>query len=200
MGFVGTYVLHIKMMFKVWWDSIILKHMLLETLRWLLGLRKLRPSKKVECLQVGLVLQVASWKNTFIMADRNGVFLVTFTMKLSSTVLSYLNAHSTLNFAGTFLYFLTLTHIKYQRSKISILQEAAIVLGAAVERCSGSKVLGLQLYFTGVFEDFGHIFTTCSKKFTKILKLGKIFRYVTSFYQHFFVSDPICYYKTNSGN
>ena len=108
--------------------------------------------------------------------------------------------NSTLNFAGTFLYFLTLTHIKYQRSKISILQEAAIVLGAAVERCSGSKVLGLQLYFTGVFEDFGHIFTTCSKKFTKILKLGKIFRYVTSFYQHFFVSDPICYYKTNSGN
>ena len=75
-----------------------------------------------------------------------------------------------------------------------------LILGAALERCSGSELTGLQLYFTGVFEDFGHIFPTCSKIFTKILKVGKIFRCVTSPYQHFFVSGKICYYKTSTSN
>ena len=67
---------------------------------------------------------------------------------------------------------------------------------------SGSKLSGLQLYFTGVFEDFGHIFLTRSKKFPKILKVGKIFRCVTSFYQYFFVrgKNYEVYHKTNSGN
>ena len=71
-----------------------------------------------------------------------------------------------------------------------------LILGAVVERCSGSKLWTRQLYFTCVSEDFGHIFPTCSKKFTNISKVGC----VTSFYQHFFVSNKICYYKTNSGN
>ena len=48
------------------------------------------------------------------------------------------------------------------------------------------------------FWGFGHIFSTCSKKFTKMLKVGNIFRCVT-FYQHFFASDKT-YYKTNSGS
>ena len=33
----------------------------------------------------------------FVMEERNGVFFLIFTMKLSSTTLNYLNAHSTLN-------------------------------------------------------------------------------------------------------
>ena len=37
------------------------------------------------------------------------------------------------------------------------------------------------------------------KKITKILKVGKIFPYVTLFYQYFFASDKICYHQTNSG-
>ena len=45
-------------------------------------------------------------------------FFLIFTMKLSSTALSYFNAHSTLNIARIFLYFQTLTQIKHQRSKI----------------------------------------------------------------------------------
>ena len=44
-------------------------------LRWLLGLRKLRSSKKAEILQVVLVLRVASF---FIMGKRNGVFFPYF--------------------------------------------------------------------------------------------------------------------------
>ena len=55
-----------------------------------------------------------------------------------------------------------------------------------LEAYVGSKLSGLQLYFTGVFENFCHFFLTSSKKFIKILKVGKIFRWVT-FYQHFFV-------------
>ena len=49
---------------------------------------------------------------------------------------------------------------------------------------SGSKLSDQQLYFAGVFEDFSHIFLTCSKKIIKILKVGKIFRCVT-FYKLF---------------
>ena len=73
-------------------------------------------------------------------------------------------------------------------------------MGAAIERCSGSRLSSLRLDFTAVFEDFGHIFPPCSNKFTKMLKGGKIFRCVTSFYQHFFVSDKICCQRANSGN
>ena len=94
---------------------------------------------------------------------------------------------------------------KHQRSKISILQEAATYFGSSHggafwKHISESKLSGLQLYFAGVFEDFGQIFLTCCKRFIKSLKVGKIFRCVTSFYQHFFVSDISCYHKTNSGN
>ena len=49
---------------------------------------------------------------------------------------------------------------------------------------SGSKLSDQQLYFAGVFEDFGHIFLTCSKKIIKIWKVGKIFGCVT-FYKLF---------------
>ena len=92
-----------------------------QALKWLVGLRKLRSSKKAEILQVILVLQVESWRNAFfILGKRNGVFLLfsPWNYLLISTLLVH--------------------------------------------------------------------------------KVGKIFRCVTSFYQHFFVSDKISYYKTNS--
>ena len=96
-------------------------------IRWLLGLRKLRSSKKVEILQVVLVLRVGSWKKRVFLKWRKEtaffflVFLfVIFTMKLSSTASSYLNAHSTLNFARTFI-FLNINTIKHQKSKTWIL-------------------------------------------------------------------------------
>ena len=57
----------------------------------------------------------------FFIEERNAVFLFIFTMKLSSAALTYLNAHSALNFARTFLYFQTLLQIKHQRSKVWIL-------------------------------------------------------------------------------
>ena len=40
--------------------------MLLHQLRWLVGLRKLRPSKKIETLEMILALEVTSWKNIFL--------------------------------------------------------------------------------------------------------------------------------------
>ena len=44
-------------------------------------------------------------KGIFIMGERNCIFFpLIFTMELSSTALSYLNAHSTLDFARTSLY------------------------------------------------------------------------------------------------
>ena len=56
----------------------------------------------------------------------------------------------------------------------------------------GRKLSDLQFYFTGAFEDFGHIFLTCSKKIIKIVKVGKIFQCVT-FYQYFLINDKSCY-------
>ena len=44
-------------------------------------------------------------KRFFITEEGNGVFSLVFTMKSFSTALSYLTAHSTLNFSRTFLYF-----------------------------------------------------------------------------------------------
>ena len=43
----------------------------------------------------------------FIIEERNGVFSFDFTMKLFSTALNHLTAHSILNFPRTFLYFYT---------------------------------------------------------------------------------------------
>ena len=70
-------------------------------------MRKLSSLKKFEILQVLLVLGVVSWKNVIflIIEERNDVFPFVFTMKLFSTALSYLTAHSTLNFSSIFLYF-----------------------------------------------------------------------------------------------
>ena len=85
-------------------------------------------------------------------------------------------------------------------ARFEIYKKQPIILGAAVERCSGSKLPGLQLYFMDVFDDSGHIFPTCSKESIKILKVGKNFRCVISFCQYFLVTDKICYNKNNSGN
>ena len=85
--------------------------------------------------------------------------------------------------------------IKHQKAILEFYKKQPLILGAAVERCSGSmsciKLSCLQLYLTGVFENFRHILLTCSRKFIKILKVGKIFRCVTSFHQYFFVSHKL---------
>ena len=57
---------------------------------------------------------------------------------------------------------------------------------------SGCKLSDQQLYFARAFDDFGHIFLTCSKKIIKIAKVGKIFQCVT-FYQYFLINDKSCY-------
>ena len=155
-------------------------------LMWLLELRKLRSSKKVEILQDVLILQVASWYSFFFYEEKKwDMFFPIFTITFSIS-LSYLVVHSTLNFAKTVLYFFNHKHkpnIKGARSEFY--KKKSLILGAAMEKCSGIKLPGLQLNkkwapLTSVFEDFGHIFSTCYKKFNKILKAGKILRCVTS--------------------
>ena len=111
-------VKYLKELFLVQFFNLLKK---INCLKWLLGLKNLRASKKVKTLQVVPFLQVASWKN--IISYHGGKkqhFFLIVTMKLPSTVLSYLNAYSPLNFARTFLYFKTLIQIKHQRSVIWI--------------------------------------------------------------------------------
>ena len=67
-------------------------------LRWLLGFRKLRFSKKVELLQVVLVLRVSSWKNILLERKERPLFPI---FSLWNYLLN-LNVHSTLKFLGVF--------------------------------------------------------------------------------------------------
>ena len=131
------------------------------TLRWLLGFRKLRSSKKIEILLVVLVLRVASCAELFECALRT----------FCQNIFAFLKFN---------------TNIK--RARFEFYEKQILILGATVERYSGSICLKVNCQacsFTNVSEDFGHIFLTCSNKFIKILKVGKIFRCVT-FYQYFF--------------
>ena len=43
-------------------------------------------------------------------------------------------------------------------ARFEFYKKQPVILVAAVELCSGSELSDQQLYFTGVFEDFGHIF------------------------------------------
>ena len=86
---------------------------------------------------------------------------------------------STFNFKFCWNIFIFLNINTNQTSKDQDLnyKKQSLILGAAIERCFRSVwCSGLQLYFRGVFEDFGHILLTCSKKFINILELGNIFR------------------------
>ena len=162
------------LLLSFWWSNSsvlgICRHSLL--IRWLPRLRKLKSSKKVESLQVALALRVASWKNiVFYDGGKKRRFFIIFTSKLSSAALNYLNAHSTLNFIKT----LTQNQTSNEQN-MTFYKKQPLILGAAVERCSGSERSDLQFYFTGVFEEFGHVFPIFSKKSTKIFKVGKIFR------------------------
>ena len=122
---------------------------------WILGLRKLRSLKNVEALQVVLVLQVASWKKIFSWRKETAFF-------------PYFHLKIVLWCAELFEW--TFEHVfkHYHKSNIKgvrfeFYKKQPLVLGAAVEvfwkHMTGSKLSGLQLYFTGVFEDFGHIWS-----------------------------------------
>ena len=74
--------------------------------KWLLGLRKVKCSKKK--------LNFANWtylmscimkKKIFYYGREKQCFFLIFTMKLFSTALSYVTAQSTLNFTRTSLHF-----------------------------------------------------------------------------------------------
>ena len=60
--------------------------------------------KKVDILQAVLVCKLHHEKRFFYYGGKKKHIFFIFIMQLSSTVLSYLNAHSTLNFSGTFFY------------------------------------------------------------------------------------------------
>ena len=120
-------------------------------LRWLLGLRKLRSSKMVEILKFIIVLRVGSWKNVFL-SWRKGTFF--FTKKSSSTALSYLNAHLTLNFAKEQdLDFIRSSHLFWEQPQRGILEV----------NCQAGN-------FTGVIEDFAHIRTVHRSQVQTVLK------------------------------
>ena len=121
--------------------------------------------------------------NIFLMEDWNSVFFLIFTMKLSSAPLSYLNAHSTLNFARKFLHFLNINaNQKSKEQDLNFIRSSHLCW----EHMDALEAFICQTCnFMGILEDFGHIFLTRSKHFIKILKVGKIFWYETSFYQYF---------------
>ena len=132
-------------------------------LRCLLGLRKLRSSKKAEIVKLFLFCQLDHEKKFFLTWRKETAFFLLFSLW------NYLLLRWAI-----WMRIQLFSNIKGARFEFYKKQQ--LILEAAVERCSGSKLSGKQLYFTSVFEDIGNIFKTCSKKFTKILKVGKVFR------------------------
>ena len=61
--------------------------------------------KRLKFCKLFLCCKLHHEKTFFIMEKRNSVFFLIFTMKLFSAEPSYLNTHSTLNFARAVLYF-----------------------------------------------------------------------------------------------
>ena len=115
--------------------------------------------KKVDILQAVLFLQVASWKKIFLLwRKEKAFFFLILTMELSSTVLSYLNAHSTLKFAGTFFYVWTTETSKEQDLKF--IRSCHLFLD---QPCRGGlevSCYALQLYgrFWGFWSRLSYLF------------------------------------------
>ena len=132
-------------------------------LRWLLALRKLRSSKKVEILQIRLILRVAKWKNIiFYYGWKKQRFFHIFTNEIIFYSAELLICAVNFKFYLNIFIFLNVTQIKHQRSNIWI-NKQPLISGSSIQRGFISKVSGLQFRkcFWGVFEDFGHIFLTC---------------------------------------
>ena len=152
---------------------------ILKYLRWFLGLRKLRPSKKLKFCKSYLFCELHHEKWIFYYGGKKGRSFLICIMELFSAALSYLNALSTLNFSRNFFYVKAWTQI-IKEARFEFYKEQPFISGTGVVKDSGSTLSGPPISFTGVFEDFRHIFLACSKNSTKILKLGKIIRCVTS--------------------
>ena len=146
-------------------------------LRGLLVFRKLSSSKKVEILQVLLVLRVISWKNIFFMEERNSVFVLIFT-ELIFCYAELFECAFNFKFCWNIFIFLNINTNQTSKEKFECYKKQPLILGAAVERCSWNislEVNGQACNFTGVFEDYGHIFLNCSKKSIKILNIRNTF-------------------------
>ena len=145
-------------------------------------MRKLRSSKKVEILQVILVLQVESWRNAFfVLEERNGVFCyfhheIIFYYQLCWNIYMFLNINTNETSKEEDLDFIRSSLLFWEKPQ----------RGALEVNCQAGNFI--LLAFLRILVTF----------FRSVCKVGKIFRCVTSFYQHFFVSDKISYYKTNS--
>ena len=146
-------------------------------LKWLLGFRKLRSSKKVEILQVTVVLRVVSWKKKFFHGTKKRRFFPYFHHDIIFFCAKLFECTFNFKFCWNIFIFLNINTNQTSKDQDLNYKKQSLILGAAIERCFRSVwCSGLQLYFRGVFEDFGHILLTCSKKFINILELGKIFR------------------------
>ena len=100
------------------------------------------------------------------------------------------------NFKFRYNIFICLTKLNIKGARFEFYKKQQLILGAAVYRCSRSKLSGpatlLYWRFYGFWSNF-------FDWFTKTLKVRKIFWYVT-FYQYFFLSEKIFYHNNDTGN
>ena len=123
-------------------------------LRWLLGLRKPRSSGNSKFWKLFLFCKLHHEKTFFYHGGKKRCFFLISTMKLSSTSLSYLNVHSALNFARTFLCLNINTNQNIKGARFEFYMKQSLNLGAAVERCSRSKLSGPATLLHGRFWGF----------------------------------------------
>ena len=126
---------------------------------WLLELRKPKSSKRLTFCKLFFFCKLHHEKRFFYYrGKKKHFFFLILTMELSSTVLSYLNAHSTLKFAGTFFYVWTTETSKEQDLKF--IRSCHLFLD---QPCRGGlevSCYALQLYgrFWGFWSRLSYLF------------------------------------------
>ena len=118
-----------------------------QSLKCLLGLRKLRSSKNTEILQDVLVLPIASWKSIFYYEGKKRRLFPYFLCEI------IFNCAELFDCAFNFKFWLSIFHIFKHKHKSNIkgarfefYKKQPLILGTAAEKCSGSKMPGPQLY------------------------------------------------------
>ena len=131
----------------------------------LLGLRKLRSSKKAEILQIRLILRVEKWKNIiFYHGRKKQRFFLIFTNEIIFYSAELFVCAVNFKF---YLNIFTFLNIKTNGIKAAIVELRSSHLfwdqpykGILQVKCQACNFTGI-LSFTGDFEDFSHIFPTC---------------------------------------
>ena len=141
----------------------------------------MRSSKKIEILQVVLVLRAVSWNNIFFREERNVFFPLFFHYEIIFCCAELFECAFNFKFCWNIFIFLNINTNQTSKERFEFYKKQPLILGAAVERCSWNvslEVNGQACNFT--LRAFLRImvtsFWTVLKNLLKFLKFAILFR------------------------